>query len=125
MSGMSEAEKEETWREFGKVVNMTPAALRKWLETEESRSVGMTHEGEKVKGAEQPEAVGHEMGRKILDLKAMKKADLTDEDHAAMRKVIGYVHRHGSQRPKGDVTDTRWRKSLMNWGHDPLKDSGE
>jgi hypothetical protein len=38
-----------------------------------------------------------------------------------MRKVIGYVHRHMAQRPHGDVADTRWRKSLMNWGHDPLK----
>ena len=38
-----------------------------------------------------------------------------------MRKVVGYVHRHMTQRPKGDVTDTNWRKSLMNWGHDPLK----
>jgi hypothetical protein len=40
---------------------------------------------------------------------------------ARMRKVVGYVHRHLAQRPKGDVTDTRWRYSLMNWGHDPMK----
>ncbi|MER5294490.1 DNA-binding protein, partial [Streptomyces pharetrae] len=25
-----------------------------------------------------------------------------------------------AQRPSGDVRDTRWRHSLMNWGHDPL-----
>jgi hypothetical protein len=28
--------------------------------------------------------------------------------------------RHLAQRPSGDVSDTRWRYSLMNWGHDPL-----
>ncbi len=67
------------------------------------------------------EAVGHEMGRRILELRAKKAAELDDEDYAAMRKVVGYVHRHMKQRPSGDVTDTRWRKSLMNWGHDPLK----
>ncbi len=39
-----------------------------------------------------------------------------------MRKVIGYVHRHLKQRPEGDIEDSRWRKSLMNWGHDPLRD---
>jgi hypothetical protein len=39
-----------------------------------------------------------------------------------MRTVVGYVHRHLAQRPDGDVTDTRWRRSLMNWGHDPLAD---
>ncbi len=39
-----------------------------------------------------------------------------------MRKVVSYVHRHLAQRPDGDVSDTPWRYSLMNWGHDPLKD---
>ena len=37
-----------------------------------------------------------------------------------MDKVVGYVHRHLAQRPKGDVAETPWRYSLMNWGHDPL-----
>ena len=50
-----------------------------------------------------------------------KKADLTEDDYAAMRKVVGYVKRHSAQRPDGDVTDTPWRYSLMNWGHDPKK----
>jgi hypothetical protein len=50
------------------------------------------------------------------------KAELTDDDHAHMRKVVGYIHRHLAQRPDGDVEHTRWRHSLMNWGHDPLKD---
>ena len=38
-----------------------------------------------------------------------------------MRKVVGYVNRHTKQRPDGDVSETSWRYSLMNWGHDPLK----
>jgi hypothetical protein len=38
-----------------------------------------------------------------------------------MRKVVGYVARHKAQRPENMVT-SRWRYSLMNWGHDPLKD---
>ena len=29
--------------------------------------------------------------------------------------------RHLAQRPSGNVTDTPWRYSLMNWGHDPKK----
>ncbi len=106
---------------FHEVVNMTPSELKKWLDTEESQSVGMTHEGEKVTQPGEHEAVGHEMGRRILALKATNQGDLTQDDYAAMRKVVGYVHRHGKQRPSGDISDTRWRKSLMNWGHDPLK----
>ena len=38
-----------------------------------------------------------------------------------MRKVVGYVHRHLAQRPRGDVTGTRWRYSLLNWGNEPLR----
>ena len=112
----------ETLAEFKRVVNMTPAALRKWLDSRDSQSVGMTPEGERVSHEGGEESVGHGMGRRILELKAAKPADLGDDDLAAMRKVIGYVHRHMAQRPHGDATDTRWRHSLMNWGHDPLKD---
>ena len=99
---------------FHDAVNMTPAELERWLGTEDSRSVGWTHEGES-------ESVGHESGRRIVEIKRKKKADLTDDDRALMRKVTGYVHRHMAQRPHGDVSDTRWRYSLMNWGHDPLR----
>jgi hypothetical protein len=38
-----------------------------------------------------------------------------------MRKVAGCVARHLKQRPKGDVSETRWRYSLMNWGYDLLR----
>ena len=39
-----------------------------------------------------------------------------------MKKVAGYVHRHLKQGgPAADKEHSRWRYSLMNWGHDPLK----
>ena len=115
------ADNREIIRAFHDVVNMTPSELKAWLASEESQSVGMTHEGEKITEPGEHEAVGHEMGRRILALKAIKQADLTPDDFAAMNKVVGYVHRHSKQRPGGDISDTRWRKSLMNWGHDPQK----
>ena len=105
--------KREVRTEFGDAVNMTAAQLRTWLDSDESRSVGDSSGG--------GESTGHEMGRHIVELRDKKVADLDDEDYARMRKVVGYVHRHLAQRPKGDVTDTRWRYSLMNWGHDPLE----
>ncbi|MFG1850344.1 DUF3140 domain-containing protein [Actinomadura geliboluensis] len=98
---------------FGEAVNMTPKELERWLETEESRSVGQKDGG--------GESTGHASGRRIVELLRTGRADLTEQDYAHMRKVTGYVHRHLAQRPSGDVTDTRWRYSLMNWGHDPLK----
>jgi DNA topoisomerase VI subunit B len=100
--------------EFREAVNMTADELEKWLSTDESREVGQ-------KRSEGSESTGHESGRKIVRILGKKKAELTEDDERHMRKVAGYVHRHMAQRPDGDVADSRWRRSLMNWGHDPLK----
>ncbi|MFV2121477.1 DUF3140 domain-containing protein [Streptomyces sp. Act-28] len=107
-----ESDRSGTRKAFAEAVNMTAGELEKWLDTEESRSVGQSDGGE---------SVGHASGRRIVELLRGKKDDLTDDDIAHMRKVVGYVHRHIEQRPSGDVTRTKWRYSLMNWGHDPLK----
>lgn len=112
---MDEDEKQEIRSAFEEAVNMTPKELEHWLETEESKAVGFTHEGES-------EAVGHKSGRRIVEIKHTRKADLDDEDYAHMKKVVGYVHRHLKQGgPADDKEHSRWRYSLMNWGHDPLK----
>lgn len=117
----TDEERRETMAEFHRVVNMGPDELGAWLDGHDSRSVGMTPDGERVTDESDGESVGHAMGRRILHIGRTPRDRLTDEDYADMRKVIGYVHRHMKQRPEGDVTDTRWRKSLMNWGHDPLR----
>ncbi len=110
---MSE-DRERTRQEFEDAVNMTARELEDWLGTEESQEVGQKSGG----GGE---STGHEMGRHIVEILSKHKADLTETDHERMAKVVGYVHRHLAQRPDGDVTQTRWRYSLMNWGHDPTK----
>ena len=112
---MTDEDREAAAREFAEVVNMSPAELEKWLGTEDSQAVGWTHEGE-------GEAVGHQSGRRIVEIKRKKRADLSDEDYAHMRKVVGYLHRHMAQGgPAEDKAHSKWRYSLMNWGHDPLK----
>ena len=112
--GMSDESDDETVRkDFSDAVNMTASQLEKWLDTDESTSVG-----DKSGGGE---SKGHESGRHIIRILNTKKADLGEADIAHMRKVVGYVHRHLAQRPSGDVTETPWRYSLMNWGHDPKK----
>lgn len=111
---------EKILKEFRKVVNMPPGALRRWLASDDSKAVGMTPEGERVTNVSQGESVGHHMGERILVLRQLPQTELKDDDYADMQKVVGYIHRHLAQRPSGDVSDSRWRKSLMNWGHDPL-----
>ncbi|MGE2714767.1 DUF3140 domain-containing protein [Mycolicibacterium litorale] len=106
-------DREETWSQFRDAVNMTAGELEKWLQTDDSKSVGQKSGG--------GEATGHASGRRIVAILRSKKGDLGDDDYAHMRKVVGYVKRHLAQRPSGDIVDTPWRYSLMNWGHDPEK----
>lgn len=99
--------------EFRDAVNMSARELTKWLDTPESQEVGQKDGG--------AESTGHKMGHTIVELLHKKQSDYTADDVHEMRRVVSYVHRHLAQRPDGDVTDTRWRYSLMNWGHDALK----
>ncbi|KQO79601.1 DNA-binding protein [Frigoribacterium sp. Leaf263] len=110
---MSDHDDKATRDEFGDAVNMTASELERWLDTDESKEVGQKTDGH--------ESTGHASGRHIVRILKKKQGDYTDDDHAHMRKVVGYVARHSKQRPEGDVTDTHWRWSLMNWGNDPLK----
>ncbi|MFV1598918.1 MULTISPECIES: DUF3140 domain-containing protein [unclassified Phaeobacter] len=113
---MSSKSKAEIWDQWKTAVNMAPAELESWLETEESKSVGDSDNGE---------STGHASGRRIVKIKRTNKDDLTQEDYEHMAKVVGYVRRHCAQGgPEDDIENSRWRYSLMNWGHDPLKSDG-
>ena len=112
---MAEIDQAKVRREFDEAVNMTAAELRDWLGTSESRKVGFKRDGA-------AESVGHASGRRIVGLLGKEVADLGDEDYAHMRRVVGYVRRHRAQRPENIYT-SRWRYSLMNWGHDPTKEA--
>jgi CBS-domain-containing membrane protein len=106
-------DRQQIVKEFDEVVNMTPKELEELLQTQESRSVGQSDGG--------GESKGHKSGRRIIEIKRKKKTDYTDDDIDHMRRVVSYVHRHQSQKPEGDVKNSNWRYSLLNWGHDPLK----
>lgn len=113
---MSERDPDQTRKEFSEAVNMTRSELEDWLQTDHAKEVGQKDGGE---------STGHRSGRRIVDLLQTKKADLSEGDLEHMTKVVGYVKRHLAQRPDGDVSDTRWRYSLMNWGHDPNKNKNK
>jgi Protein of unknown function (DUF3140) len=104
---------QQTYEEFSEAVNMTRKELEEWLDTDEAKSVGQKKAG--------GESTGHHSGRRIVELLQTRKAELSGDDYAHMRKVTGYVRRHLAQRPDGDVAETPWRYSLMNWGHDPTR----
>ena len=104
----------EAWDEWQSLVNMAPKELEDWLETDESKSVGAD--------SGDGESTGHKSGERIVAIKRTDKADMTADDWDHVHKVVGYIKRHKAQGPEGDVENSDWRYSLMNWGHDPLKD---
>jgi hypothetical protein len=107
---------EQVRRNFREAVNMTAGEIEDWLETEESRKVGFTRPGES-------ESVGRASGRRIVHILRTPEDELDGGDFAHMRKVVGFVRRHRGQGPYEEfrIPTSRWRYSLMNWGHDPLK----
>ena len=98
---------------FGGLVNMDADEIEAWLATDESRSVGQ-------RGAD-GESIGRASGRRIAAILRTPEPQRSEEDYRHMRKVVGFIRRHRAQEPANVVT-SRWRYSLMNWGHDPLKD---
>ena len=108
-------DRERIASDFAQAVNMTAGELREWLATDTSHHVGwrgtdlMLHE-----------SIGHASGRWIVEILEKAGRDLSDDDYGQMRRVVGYMRRHFAQEPANIVT-SRWRYSLMNWGHDPLK----
>ena len=98
--------------DFADAVNMSAEEILAWLETPESRIVGQKKDG--------AESIGHASGRRIAAILRVPEPERTQEDYAHMRKTIGFIRRHRAQEP-ADPLRSRWRRSLMNWGHDPLR----
>ncbi len=103
-------------KNFHDAVNMAASEIEEWLETEQSGKVGFKRDGA-------TESVGHASGRRIVRILRTPRDELDGGDYAHMRKVVGFVRRHRGQGPYEEfrIPTSRWRYSLMNWGHDPLK----
>ena len=56
--------------------------------------------------------------RETVNMTAGELEKWLDTDES---KVVAYARRHLAQRPSGEVSESAWRYSLMNWGHDPCK----
>lgn len=109
---LDQEKRDDIYESFYDHVNMEPKELEAWLDTDESKSVGDSNGGE---------STGHRSGRRIVEIKRTNRDELNDADFEHMNKVVNYIKRHTSQRPEGDVEESDWRYSLMNWGYDPLK----
>jgi Protein of unknown function (DUF3140) len=98
-------DRQQVIEEFDEAVDMSPKELEEWLQTEESKSVGQRDGG--------GESKGHELGRRIVEIKRKNKSDYTDDDVEHMKRVNSYVKRHLGQGPKNDVENSKWSYSLV------------
>jgi hypothetical protein len=112
MSDRVDPDLELLWEEFHRAVNMTSDELRIWLLTETS--------GEEALPAE-PDLRLPELGARVVALLRKRKVDLTGDDVETMRQVVDQVDDRLADRPPEGASDDKWRRSLMDLGHDPLK----
>ncbi len=103
---------DEVRAKFARLVNMSAREIEAWHQTEDSKSVGQDS-GDGV-------SVGVKAGQRTIQLLRIKRAPNAD-DIRHMRRVIGFIGRQLALAPRKHRETSRWRYSLMNWGHDPLK----
>jgi hypothetical protein len=113
MTSRQKESDEDIKRDFNVLVNMSAQKLADWLETEESKSVGWHHEGHH-------ESICHQSGGTSSKSSEAAAASPKTTMPTCARSSRTFKRRL-AQRPHHEVEHTRWRYSLMNWGHDPLK----
>lgn len=116
-------DKQVIYQDFKAQINMTASGLKQRLGTTESKSVGITKgtTDDRKTSSTGRESTGHESGTMITKILDKTKGDLTDDDYSQMKRVNAFIKRHTAQKPsKESIRDSRWRYSLMNWGHDPV-----
>jgi hypothetical protein len=104
---------DEVWDDWKRLINMTAREIENWLETPASQAAAYA--------ATRDQVAGRHPGHRVAEILRTRKVDLTDAEVTHMREVVSHVRGRLPLRPPGNVKDTRWRYSLMNWGHDPVK----
>ncbi|WP_210503436.1 DUF3140 domain-containing protein [Nocardioides xinjiangensis] len=108
---------DELWQEFHEVVNMTSRELSDWLRTDATQEDGQLVEPDSVL----PE---HEIGTQVVAILAKRRTDLTPDDVDTMQQVVDQVRTIRGDEPEPEAYDDDLRRTLMLFGHDPLKPAG-
>lgn len=105
---------DELWQEFHEVVNMTSRELSDWLRTEATAEDGRATTG-------LPEL---EVGEAVVAILGKRRTDLTDDDVDTMQHVVDQVRTIRGDEPEPEAYDDDVRRTLMLFGHDPLRPTG-
>ena len=75
-----ETNDKETLGEFKQAVNMSAGQIEKWLDSDESKRVGF-------KSDYDDESVGHQSGKRIVEILGKKQDEYTADDFRFMKKL--------------------------------------
>lgn len=118
--GSITSERNEIYKEWKELVNMTHSELSAFLKTEEGKEAGMSRSEAKEEGI----SSGQDSARAILRMLKKKKEDWTETDYKWAKKQINFIKRMSGN--KGGLFDdkgnkTRKHTSLLLWGNNPKK----
>ena len=104
---------DDLWENFHRAVNMSSRELRDWLMVEGAGEATET----------EPEHAGSHLGHRVADILGKRRADVTSDDIDVMQRVVNRVAdlRGEGEELEPTAGDERWRRRLMDVGHDPLK----
>ncbi|MFY1694090.1 MULTISPECIES: DUF3140 domain-containing protein [unclassified Solwaraspora] len=102
---------DELWDDFHSCVNLNSEQLRDWLLTESS--------GEEAFGARDLSLP--DPGRAVLAVLGKRRGDLTETDRQVMADTVATIRDLLDRRPPAGSADDRWRRALLDLGHDPLR----
>ena len=110
---------EEVYKEWKKLINMTPREIEKFLD-EYGHTAGLSRSEAKAQGIKS----GRDSARAIIRMKRKGKSNWNASDWEWARRQVNFVKRMSGARGalhKANGEPTRKYLSLLVWGHDPLK----
>jgi hypothetical protein len=113
-------EREEKYKKWKELINMSPSEIQKFLDSEDGKKAGLSQKEaskEKIK-------MGRDSARAIIRMLKRPRDKWTDNDWEWMNRQISFISRmkgvKGKLRDK-DGNPTRKLLALKVWGHNPEK----
>lgn len=120
-----EDEREETYKKWNELVNMSPRELSDFIDSEEGEEAGLSRKDARDAGAGGKKITsGRDSARAIVRMLKRDKEEWSDNDWMWANKQINFISRmKGNEGPNRDEKGRPTRKllALKIWGHDPEK----
>lgn len=113
-------EQKQLYKDWKKLVNMSPSELKKFLDSDEGKVAGLSKE----EASKLNISRGRDSAKAILRMKEKSVDSWNETDWTWARKQVNFIKRMSGN--PGKLFDDKGRKtrkylSLLVWGHNPKK----